>query len=124
MRVRSLLTTALLSGAIAVSLQGALRGQHAGHGTAEAGASKDLHAVMEKSHQKMRSDMKMTGDVDHDFATMMVMHHQSGIDMAEVEIAKGSDATMKAMAKKIIEGQQREIKELKAWLSKHKPAAR
>ena len=64
--------------------------------------------------------MKTTGDPDHDFAMMMKMHHQGAIDMAQMELKSGKDASMRAMAKKIIEAQQKEIKQFDQWLAKHK----
>jgi len=64
--------------------------------------------------------MKMTGDMDRDFATMMKIHHQGAIDMAQTELKSGKDAKMRAMAKRIIEAQQKEIKEFDQWLGKHK----
>ena len=36
--------------------------------------------------------MKMTGDTDRDFATMMKAHHQGAIDMAQMELQNGNDA--------------------------------
>jgi len=62
--------------------------------------------------------MKMTGDMDRDFATMMKIHHQGAIDMAQTELKSGKDAKMRAMAKRIIEAQQKEIKEFDQWLGK------
>ena len=51
---------------------------------------------------------------------MMKVHHQGAIDMARMELKDGKDAKMRAMAKGIIEAQQKEIKELEEWLAKHK----
>ena len=42
----------------------------------------DMQAMMKDKHDKM-SSMKMTGLPDVDFAMMMRMHHQGGIDMAQ-----------------------------------------
>lgn len=46
--------------------------------------------------------MPITGDTDKDFAMMMKMHHQQGMDMAIIELAKGKSPAMNAMAKQII----------------------
>ena len=67
--------------------------------------------------------MPMTGDPDHDFAMMMKKHHQSAIDMAEVELKHGKDHKIMGMAKEIISSQQTEIKEFDQWLKQHKTAA-
>lgn len=81
--------------------------------------STDMKAHMMKSMQGMQS-MTMTGNTDKDFAMMMRMHHQCGVEMAEMQLANGKDAEMKAMAKKIITAQKKEVAELDAWLAKHK----
>ncbi len=65
--------------------------------------------------------MKMTGDPDHDFAMMLKMHHQSAVDMSDLEIKQGKNAQVKAMATKIKASNQKEIKELDQFLSSHKP---
>ena len=73
-----------------------------------------------KGMMKHMESMKMTGDTDLDFATMMKMHHQGAIDMAQMELQSGKDAKMRAMAKGIIKAQQKEIKEFDQWLAKRK----
>ncbi len=86
-----------------------------GAGTADG----DLRGSMMPSMKNMES-MKMTGDTDHDFATLMKMHHQGAIDMARVELKDGKNSKMRAMAKRIIDAQQKEIKEFDGWLSANK----
>ena len=78
-----------------------------------------MHGSMMKMMKDMES-MKMSGDTDKDFAMMMKMHHQGAIDMAQVELKDGKDEKLRKMAKKIIESQQKEIKEFDQWLAKHK----
>lgn len=65
----------------------------------------------------------MTGDADHDFASMMAMHHKMAIDMAQIELKEGRDSKMQDMARKIIDAQKKEIAEFEAWMKDHKPAA-
>ena len=81
--------------------------------------STDMKSQMMKSMQSMQS-MTMTGNTDKDFAMMMRMHHQSGIEMAQMQLANGADADMKAMAKKIIVSQKKEVAQFDTWLAKHK----
>ena len=64
--------------------------------------------------------MQMSGDTDKDFATMMKMHHQQAVNMSEMQLAHGKSPEMKAMAKKIIAAQKKELAELDKWLGKHK----
>ena len=73
-----------------------------------------------KSMMGNMNNMKMTGDFDHDFATMMIMHHQGAIDMSEAEIAKGSDAQMKTMAQNIIVAQKAEIDQMQKIIKSYK----
>ena len=65
--------------------------------------------------------MKMTGDPDHDFAMMLKMHHQSAVEMADMEVKQGKNAQVKALASKIKASNQREIRELDQFMSSHKP---
>jgi uncharacterized protein (DUF305 family) len=82
-------------------------------------AGGDMRSSMMGMMKNMDS-MKVTGDTDRDFATMMKVHHQGAIDMAQMELKSGKDAKMRAMAKRIIEAQQKEIKEFDQWLAKRK----
>ena len=79
----------------------------------------DMRGSMMGMMKGMES-MKMSGDTDRDFAMMMKMHHQGAIDMAQMELKNGKDPKMKKMAKRIIEAQQKEIKEFDQWLAKGK----
>lgn len=80
--------------------------------------SADMHTAMDQMETKMKN-MKMTGKVDHDFATMMIDHHQGAIDMSDVEIEHGKNADVKSLAEKIKSDSQKDIAELKEWLSSH-----
>ena len=83
---------------------------------AESGSMKEsMKDGMNEMH-----NMQMTGDVDKDFAMMMKMHHQKGLEMAKMELANGKSPTMKAMAKKIITAQKKEIAQFDQWLAKQK----
>ena len=83
------------------------------------GGGGDMRGSMMGMMKNMES-MKMSGYTDRDFAMMMKMHHQGAIDMAQMELKNGKDAKMRAMAKRIIEAQQKEIKEFDLWLAKRK----
>lgn len=74
------------------------------------------HAAMEKMQED--TPKEMSGDPDHDFAMMMIPHHQAAIDMAKVELQYGKDPELKKMAEDIIESQQTEIATMKEWLTK------
>jgi uncharacterized protein (DUF305 family) len=78
---------------------------------------KDMDVGMKKMDKDM-SGAPMTGDVDHDFAAMMIPHHQGAIDMAVGELKYGKDPEMRALAKNIIAAQKVEIKQMKDWIKK------
>jgi uncharacterized protein (DUF305 family) len=79
-----------------------------------------MHSL-EESMNRMDSGMKsapMNGNIDHDFATMMMPHHQGAIDMAKSELSYGKDPVMRRLAEEIIVDQQSEIQAMQLWLSK------
>ena len=78
--------------------------------------------TMNISMKQMDRDMAaapMNGNVDHDFATMMLPHHQGAIDMAKAELSYGKDPVMRRLAEEIIVDQQSEIDAMQLWLNKH-----
>ena len=60
------------------------------------------------SMNKMMSamDVKPSGNVDGDFARMMIPHHQGAIDMAEAELLYGDNEQLRRIAQEIIVDQQ------------------
>lgn len=81
--------------------------------------SMDMHKSTMKGMKEMAA-MKSSGNADHDFARMMKVHHQSALDMANVELQQGKDSKLRSMAKGIITSQKKEIKEFDQWLAKDK----
>lgn len=69
-----------------------------------------MHAAMDRAPQ--------TDDPDHDFALMMIPHHQGAIDMAKVELLYGKNPVMRRLAQEIIADQQSEIELMRLYLSK------
>ncbi len=55
---------------------------------------------METMHNQMKS-MAMSGKVDHDFASMMKVHHQGAVAMAQEALTKGKHAEIKQMAQQM-----------------------
>lgn len=75
-----------------------------------------IEGAMAKMHHAM-GDMKPTGNVDVDFVKGMIPHHQGAIDMAKIELEKGKDPAIRKMAKEIIKAQEKEIADMRKWLS-------
>ncbi len=79
----------------------------------------ELHEIGEKMQEDMKN-MKMSGNVDKDYVMMMIGHHQSAVSMAKDELSHGKNIQLKQMAQKIIQEQEKEIKEFQSWLDKNK----
>ncbi|WP_375416057.1 DUF305 domain-containing protein [uncultured Hymenobacter sp.] len=67
-----------------------------------------LLAAMNDMMAKMSAE-KPRGNTDHDFAHLMIAHHQGAVAMADIELREGQDATMRQLATKIKADQQQEI---------------
>jgi len=68
-------------------------------------------AENDKAMTKMMDGMavKPSGDVDRDFAAMMIPHHQGAIDMAQAELRYGKNEQLRRIAQEIIVDQLQEI---------------
>ncbi len=66
-------------------------------------------------------EIKPSGDVDVDFAAMMIPHHQGAIDMARAELRYGHNEQLRRIAQEIIVGQQQEIVAMRLALGQPLP---
>ena len=85
-----------------------------------------MHA-MNASMKHMDIDMAsapMSGDIDHDFAAMMIPHHQGAVDMAKAELSYGKDPVMRRLAQEIIVDQESEIDAMQLWLTRNSISSR
>jgi uncharacterized protein (DUF305 family) len=76
-----------------------------------------MNGSMERMDRKMAT-APMNGNVDHDFASMMIPHHQGAIDMAKAELMYGRDPVTRRLAQEILVDQQSEIDAMQLWLGK------
>ena len=92
----------------------------AGHTMPAGGAHHggDMKTMMKDMNDRM-AGMTMTGNHDVDFAQMMRIHHQGAIDMAEMELKNGKDASMRKMAQEVIRAQKKEIATLDRYLTRN-----
>ena len=74
-------------------------------------------AIMTRMDRNMRA-APMNGNSDHDFAAMMIPHHQGAIDMAQEELLYGKDPVLRRLAQEIIVTQQSEIELMSRQLAK------
>lgn len=90
---------------------------------AAVGAEAPFLAENSKAMDKMMADMdvKPTGDVDVDFAAMMIPHHQGAIDMALAELRYGKNEQLRRIAQEIIVEQQQEINAMRLALGQPLP---
>ena len=71
---------------------------------------------MDTMHADMTAGLQ-ANNADEMFAKGMIPHHEGAVAMAKVQLQYGKDAEMKALAQKIIDAQQGEIKFMQDWLA-------
>jgi uncharacterized protein (DUF305 family) len=89
-----------------------------------ASTEKSFHQLMNEAMTLMDQGMKnapMTGDPDHDFAAMMIPHHQGAVDMAKAELIYGKDPVLRRLAQEIVVTQEQEIVVMSTRLKHVKP---
>ena len=93
----------------------------------EPGQNHSFHQLMNQAMTVMDDGMRqapMGGNPDHDFAAMMIPHHQGAIDMAKAELVYGKDPVLRRMAQEIIVTQQQEIVVMRRQLDQTLPHSR
>jgi uncharacterized protein (DUF305 family) len=68
-------------------------------------------------------EVRPSGDVDRDFAAMMIPHHQGAIDMAVLELRYGRNEQLRRIAQEIIVDQQQEIAAMRLAVGEPLPAS-
>jgi uncharacterized protein (DUF305 family) len=81
-------------------------------------AGQSMMSLMQMNMDQMKA-VPSTGNPDNDFAALMKIHHMGALEMAQLEVAKGTDPQLKEMARKMIGAQQGEIAALNTFLSGH-----
>ncbi len=75
----------------------------------------DMEYMMEQMEGMKKMDKAIdvqliTGDIDNDFATLMIWHHQGAIDDASGYLHHGNNAQLKTIANNIIKAQTRRFR--------------
>jgi uncharacterized protein (DUF305 family) len=87
------------------------------HGTDRSPSSDAFRAADERMMHDMAAPM--TGDADRDFVAGMLPHHRGAIEMSKVELQYGKDKKLRRLATAIVQAQEKEIAQMKAWQVKN-----
>jgi uncharacterized protein (DUF305 family) len=90
--------------------------------TATSEFAHEMNAAMDRMMDSMQ--VRPTGDVDHDFAAMMIPHHQGAMDMAVAELRFGTNPLLKRIAQEIIVDQQQEIAAMRLVIGDSLPVSK
>ena len=117
--------SAVAAGSTPAAAQAVIASVSAGS-PALAGPSTDERPFLAENNtamDKMMAGMavKPTGDIDADFAAMMIPHHQGAIDMALAELRYGKNKQLLRIAQEIIVDQQQEIAAMRLALGQPLP---
>ncbi|OWV87877.1 DUF305 domain-containing protein [Rhizobium sp. N122] len=100
---------------------GASMGGHMKMGDMPTGEMTDYQKAamdgMKSMHMNMMQGM-MKKDADVSFVCGMIAHHIGAISMSEAELKYGENKEAKAMARKVIEAQKKEIAQMTKWVNK------
>ena len=116
-RHRGWLYGALLTATVASAAWGASATTEA----AEKLFLRDSDAAMTTMMDAMQ--IEAIGNVDRDFATMMIPHHQGAIDMAVSELRYGSNEQLRRIAQEIVVDQTQEIAVMRTALGRSASAS-
>ena len=130
--VCSVLLTPLFSLSAGAAAEAPPMHQHSSMGSASAPRSsppppfvattaKPFSGLMDDAMNVMEDGMgraPMNGDADHDFAAMMIPHHQGAVDMAKAVLLYGKNPVLRRLAQEIIVSQGSEIAVMRAELDK------
>lgn len=95
--------------------------QHAAQKPAGGAELSEASKAFEEAMMKMHKDMSIayTNDVDVDFVSGMIPHHQGAIDQANVFLKYTKDLRLRRLALGIIAAQRKEIRFMQRWLKEH-----
>lgn len=87
----------------------------------EATSARSFSQLMDDAMNVMNDGMSrapMNSNADHDFASMMIPHHQGAVDMAKAELLYGTNPVLRRLAQEIIVTQGSEIGVMRAELGR------
>jgi uncharacterized protein (DUF305 family) len=78
-----------------------------------------MHEAHRKMDKEMQAGMESSGSPEEKFVRMMIPHHQGAVDMSRLALPDIKDAELRRMVEKTMRENEREIKDMQAWLKKH-----
>ncbi|GGH15142.1 hypothetical protein GCM10007036_14940 [Alsobacter metallidurans] len=112
-----IIAVAFAAGALGSALLPASRPAFA---QAARGAAAAFERVREVMTNRVR-DTQLAGEPDHDFALLLLAHHEDVVFLARTQLEYGGDARLRDIAQKIVDDQNRAIAEVKEWQVRAKP---
>ncbi len=100
----------IISRSIALVIVGLLIAPSLSSSDANASSSMRMNTMQQIKGMPMQQDM-----MDRHFIKMMIPHHQMAVAMADIELTRGTNADIKAMATQIKTSQTAEIEQLASW---------
>lgn len=76
------------------------------------GFNTEARAAIDRMNASLASAIR-NGNVNHDFITLMIPHHQGAIDIAQAYLRYGTDPRLREMAEKASASQSEEIAKLR-----------
>jgi uncharacterized protein (DUF305 family) len=107
----------LIACAVLVAIQSNVQAgeNHDAHTGDPSNAGEAYMQSMQRMHDDMHKGLAAE-DPDVAFAAGMLAHHEGAIDMARIQLQYGKDAEMRALARAVIQAQEKEVTQLKTWL--------
>ena len=84
----------------------------AAQSSAASGPSGEMMGAMHRMHEASNG-IEMTGDIDRDFVALMVPHHRSAVEMAQVYLRHGKDPELRRLAGNVVASQETEIRQMR-----------
>ncbi|MBD6615453.1 DUF305 domain-containing protein [Komarekiella sp. 'clone 1'] len=83
--------------------------------SAKANDRNQVEAPNRTNTSPMHGGMNMRAEVDKSFIEMMIPHHQSANEMAQMALSRAKSPEVKKLAQSIISDQTREIQQMQTW---------
>lgn len=114
-------TKILISSLVLASSLFAMDSHQHHHGNSKNGNSQSVSAqIMNSMHEEMmKNPLVQTNDIERDYLTNMIPHHQGAIDSSKLLLQHTKSEEMKKIATNIINAQEKEIQEFKEILEKN-----